>query len=163
MSNGESENWEFNNDNFQRNQPDLLCLVSRKKGGENTDDKLGVVDMGNLIQEIAAIKRHQLTISSDLKTIQRDNQVLWTESMAVRDRYQRQQETIDKILRFLASVFSNKKKPVAANKKRRLLLGETKPKPETIDSDGDEIDQPQVDQGVYSSAIRASFLHAELF
>ncbi|KAI8920069.1 hypothetical protein DFJ77DRAFT_427306, partial [Powellomyces hirtus] len=113
-SDGEPEMWEFSNPNFQRNQPDLLCLVSRKKGRDGGEDKdnnnqqhqnQATMDVNYIIQEIAAIKRHQLTISSDLKSIQRENQVLWSESVAVRDRYQRQQETIDKILRFLASIF----------------------------------------------------------
>ncbi|KAI8823993.1 uncharacterized protein EV422DRAFT_492960 [Fimicolochytrium jonesii] len=115
------ETWEFSNPHFQRGQPDLLCLVSRKKGREGTEDKEGVMDMNYIIQEIAAIKRHQLTISADLSKIQRENQILWSESTTVRERYQRQQETIEKILRFLASVFSPKKRPLP-NKKRRLLL-----------------------------------------
>ncbi|RKO84954.1 hypothetical protein BDK51DRAFT_2069, partial [Blyttiomyces helicus] len=140
---GEPEKWEFMNDNFQRSQPDLLCLMTRKKGrdatGNGTDHAVtdsstalgpalpgvGVasgaaaltttpslgsslhpsVDLTHLIEEVAAIKRHQLTISADLKNIQKENRVLWEESTAVRQRYQRQQETIDKILRFLASVF----------------------------------------------------------
>ncbi|KAI9358589.1 hypothetical protein DFJ73DRAFT_616553, partial [Zopfochytrium polystomum] len=100
----EPENWEFANPHFQRNQPDLLCLVTRKKG-TITDREEGQVDTAALLQEIAAIKRHQLTISADMKSIQRENQVLWTESMAIREQHQRQQQTIDKILRFLATVF----------------------------------------------------------
>ncbi|KAJ3299930.1 stress-responsive transcription factor hsf1 [Borealophlyctis nickersoniae] len=148
ISDGEPELWEFRNENFQRNQPDLLVLVSRKKGKEASEDKeAGVVDMNNLIQEIAAVKRHQLTISADLKTIQRDNQVLWTESMNIRERYQRQQETIDKILRFLASVFSTKKKPLM-NKKRRLLLGEKKtPEEEEADDEEEDVDHDFIMEG----------------
>ncbi|KAJ3039369.1 stress-responsive transcription factor hsf1 [Rhizophlyctis rosea] len=142
-SDGEPEIWEFQNDNFQRGQPDLLVLVSRKKGRDQLDEKeTGVVDLNNLIQEIAAIKRHQLTISADLKNIQRDNQVLWTESMAIRDRYQRQQDTIDKILRFLASVFSNKKKPLM-NKRRKLLLGQKLPVGEEMSSEVEDEDDDE--------------------
>ncbi|KAJ3081354.1 stress-responsive transcription factor hsf1 [Quaeritorhiza haematococci] len=126
---GDAEIWEFANQHFQRNQPDLLCLVTRKKSREG-DDKDGALDFNNIIQEIAAIKRHQLTISSDLKNIQRENQILWTESITIRDRYQRQQETIDKILRFLASVFSSKKKKIG-NKRQRLMIEEG------FDSDSD--------------------------
>ncbi|KAJ3038871.1 stress-responsive transcription factor hsf1, partial [Rhizophlyctis rosea] len=138
QSDGEPERWEFQNDNFQRDQPNLLLLVSRKKGRDQVEDKeLGVVDMNNLIQEVAAIKRHQLTISADLKNIQRENQAMWSESLTIRDRYQRQQETIDKILRFLASVFSNKKKPLM-NKRRKLLLGQKLPIAEDEVSDDEE-------------------------
>ncbi|KAJ3195405.1 stress-responsive transcription factor hsf1 [Irineochytrium annulatum] len=126
-SDGLPEMWEFANPHFQRNQPDLLCLVSRKKGREGEgekDNSGGVIDVNGFLHEISAIKRHQLAISTDLKAIQRENQVLWSESMALRERYQRQQDTIDKIVRFLASVFSSKKaaKPAIHTKKRRLLL-----------------------------------------
>ncbi|KAJ3159808.1 stress-responsive transcription factor hsf1 [Geranomyces michiganensis] len=154
QTDGLPEMWEFANPNFQRDQPDLLCLVSRKRKGEQEEkdgsatsaagaalaaanstnlqqqknqqqqqqqQQQAALDVGFIISEIAAIKRHQLSISSDLKSIQRENQVLWTESVAVRERHQRQQETIDKILRFLSSIFSQKQKPLM-NKRRRLLL-----------------------------------------
>ncbi|KAJ3060715.1 stress-responsive transcription factor hsf1, partial [Podochytrium sp. JEL0797] len=52
--------------------------------------------------------RHQITISSDLSTIQRDNQSLWNEMIVMREQYRRQQDTIDKIVRFLASVFESR-------------------------------------------------------
>ncbi|KAJ3333447.1 stress-responsive transcription factor hsf1 [Blyttiomyces sp. JEL0837] len=126
LSDGEPEMWEFANPHFQRNQPDLLCLVTRKKGTPMEREE-GQIDLNSILQEIAAIKRHQLTISSDFKSIQRENQVLWNESIAIREQYSRQQETIDKILRFLASIFSGRKKPVMGQpqprpKKRKLLL-----------------------------------------
>jgi hypothetical protein len=119
----DTEHWEFCNANFQRNQPDLLCLVTRKKGGRIEEDKDGV-DINNIINDMAAIKRHQMTISADLNKIQQDNQLLWQESLVIRQRYQRQQETIDKILRFLASVFATKKKSIVPQKRPLLLEDE---------------------------------------
>jgi len=117
------ENWEFSNPYFRRGQPDLLCYVSRKKGRES-DEKDGI-DFGYLIQELAAIKRHQLTISSDLKTMQNENHALWQETMAIRQKNQAQQEMINKILKFLASVFQSKQRVEGPSpKKRRLLLGD---------------------------------------
>ncbi|KAJ1543726.1 stress-responsive transcription factor hsf1 [Nowakowskiella sp. JEL0078] len=81
------------------------------------------LELQMILQEVALIKRNQMTITTDLKNIQRENQQLWAESLEVRDRYQRQQSTIDKILRFLASVFSPKEKRIVP-KKRRLLIEE---------------------------------------
>ncbi|CAG8637861.1 8988_t:CDS:2, partial [Ambispora gerdemannii] len=81
------------------------------------------IDLNQIMNEITSIKKHQMTISSDLKNIQRDNQVLWQETISARERHRRQQETIDKILRFLASVFSAEKKRAIVPRKRRLLLG----------------------------------------
>ncbi|KAI8594611.1 HSF-type DNA-binding-domain-containing protein, partial [Dissophora ornata] len=106
MPDADSEQWEFSNQHFQRNQPDLLYLVSRKKASSGSEDKDALtMDLGHILQEVTAIKRHQVAISTDLKNIERDHQSLWQESIAARERHQRQQETIDKILRFLASVF----------------------------------------------------------
>ncbi|OUM61500.1 hypothetical protein PIROE2DRAFT_27846, partial [Piromyces sp. E2] len=102
-SDSDTELWEFANQHFQRNQPDLLCLVNRKKGRDNEDKEM--FDINNLIAEITAVKRHQFTISADLKKIQGDNQLLWNETLSMREKYQRQQAIIDKIIRFLASFF----------------------------------------------------------
>ncbi|CAI2178370.1 6182_t:CDS:2 [Funneliformis geosporum] len=124
QSDGQSEQWEFSNTNFIRNQPDLLYYVTRKKGKDTENIKEpNEVDINHILNEIASVKKHQMTISADLKNIQRDNQILWQETMSARDRHRRQQETIDKILRFLASVFSADKKRAIVPKKRRLLLG----------------------------------------
>ncbi|ORY01709.1 hypothetical protein K493DRAFT_209285 [Basidiobolus meristosporus CBS 931.73] len=121
-----AEHWEFSNPHFLKNQPDLLCLVSRKRGREADDKEGGALDMNNVMNEITAIRKHQFTISTDLKNLQRENQQLWQETLASRERYNRQQETIDKILRFLASVFSSdKKSKEIIPRKRRLLLGNT--------------------------------------
>ncbi|KAJ1540180.1 stress-responsive transcription factor hsf1, partial [Cladochytrium tenue] len=127
LTDGENEMWEFANPHFQRNQPDLLCLVTRKKGLA-VDREDSEVDIASLLQEIAAVKRHQLAVSADLKTIQHENQVLWNESVTLREQHRRQQETIDKILRFLASVFTARAaQPVLRPnppplKKRKLLI-----------------------------------------
>ncbi|KAI8384824.1 uncharacterized protein BYT42DRAFT_612494 [Radiomyces spectabilis] len=117
-----SERWEFSNPNFQRNQPDLMLLVTRKKGRDPDEKETGNLDLQHILDELQAIKKHQMNISSQLQTIQQDNTQLWQETMAARERHQRHQETIDKILRFLASVFSNEKS-VSIPKKRRYLLG----------------------------------------
>ncbi|KAF9187480.1 stress-responsive transcription factor hsf1 [Haplosporangium sp. Z 767] len=126
MPDADSEQWEFSNPHFQRNQPDLLYLVSRKKASTGNEDKDALtMDLTHILQEVTAIKRHQIAISTDLKNIERDHQALWQESVAARERHQRQQETIDKILRFLASVFSGeKKRAIVPNKKPRLTITE---------------------------------------
>lgn len=124
QSDGQSEQWEFSNTNFLKNQPDLLYFVTRKKGKDTENIKEpSEIDINHILNEIASIRKHQMTISADLKNIQRDNQVLWQETMSARDRHRRQQETIDKILRFLASVFSAEKKRAIVPRKRRLLIG----------------------------------------
>lgn len=125
-ANGESERWEFNNPHFQRNQPDLLLLVTRKKGRDPEEKETGAVDLHHIMDEIAAIKKHQMSISNELKNVQSDNQILWQENMATKERHNRHQETIDKILRFLASVFSSDKNKHVIPRKRQFLLEDGK-------------------------------------
>ncbi|EKM74134.1 hypothetical protein AGABI1DRAFT_109976 [Agaricus bisporus var. burnettii JB137-S8] len=63
--------------------------------------------MHSILQGIAAIKRHQTTISSELTELKQNNQLLYSESLVARNKLQKQQELIDRILKFLAGVFGN--------------------------------------------------------
>ena len=74
-----------------------------------------------MVEELQTIKAHQVMISSSLKEMQRDNQLLWAEMIASRQRHQRQQQTTFKILQFLASVFRNEKGNLRASQSRLLL------------------------------------------
>jgi len=141
LPDADTEQWEFSNPHFQRNQPDLLYLVSRKKATAGNEDKDALtMDLNHILQEVSAIKRHQVAISSDLKNIERDHQSLWQESLAARERHQRQQETIDKILRFLASVFSGEKK--------RAIVPSKKPRLTITDGDNDDEASSSLDDGM---------------
>ncbi|KAF8734084.1 heat shock factor, partial [Rhizoctonia solani] len=125
----ETELWQFQNPHFQRGQPDLLCLITRKKTGGNAEGSVNVddtqhsnhaigpttsanqssgpLDMTVLTSSLSAIKKHQTSLSAELKSLQESNQHLWNEALAARDRHKKHQDTINKILKFLASVFGN--------------------------------------------------------
>ncbi|KAJ7632400.1 transcription factor Hsf1 [Roridomyces roridus] len=113
-----SEHWNFVHPNFRRDQPDLLCLIQRKKSTTAADDDTvdpattapvagQVLDIPCLFHGIAAIKRHQTTISAELSDLKRSNELLWQESQAARARHQKQQDTINRIVKFLAGVFGH--------------------------------------------------------
>ncbi|PWN54064.1 hypothetical protein IE53DRAFT_372711 [Violaceomyces palustris] len=87
----ENELWEFTNPNFHRDKPELLA----KSGG---------LQLSSVLSAIHAIKNAQSSISADLRHLQNSNQGLWQEAIESRQRSKRQQETINKILRFLAGV-----------------------------------------------------------
>ncbi|KAL5511603.1 CTA8 [Sanghuangporus vaninii] len=126
-SESETEIWNFEHPNFRKGQPDLLCLITRKKQAQerpSEDISLGekdgttpglvggfnpgsLVDINSIINGIAAIKRHQATISADLNDLKASNQHLWQEALEARERHQKQQDTINRILKFLAGVFGN--------------------------------------------------------
>ncbi|KAH8117395.1 hypothetical protein DFH11DRAFT_1007948 [Phellopilus nigrolimitatus] len=123
----ETEIWNFEHQNFHRNQPDLLCLITRKKQAPERQvdeaqlgDKDGahgcsttglsagsLVDINSIVNGIGAIKRHQATISADLNDLKSSNQHLWQEALDARERHKKQQDTINRILKFLAGVFGN--------------------------------------------------------
>ncbi|KAG0170800.1 stress-responsive transcription factor hsf1 [Apophysomyces sp. BC1034] len=151
-----SERWEFSNPHFKRNQPDLLLLVTRKKGRDTDDKDPTNIDFHHILNEIAAIKKHQRSISSDLKNVQSDNQVLWQENLQSRERHQRHQDTIDKILRFLASVFSSDKKRVVIPRKRRLMIGDTNADHITDLLEDDDEDQEEHEEGRPAKVARKS-------
>ena len=129
--NATNELWEFKSPFFVRGQPDLLLLIVRKRNepgvggaaGLTTEPKSAAeqqqqqqpstlpqqkssIDLSAVMAELQAIKAHQVSISSDLRMIQQDNMMLWRETIFNRERHQQHQATIDKILRFLASVYS---------------------------------------------------------
>ncbi|KAJ3257709.1 stress-responsive transcription factor hsf1 [Boothiomyces macroporosus] len=124
LSGSQSEIWEFSNENFKKDRPDLLEMVMRRKHvhEEPKDEK---VDIGSLVMEMSQIKRQQLNISNQLQKIQRENQAMWSQSLQLQQQYAKQKDTIDKILEFLAQVFSGKKLESADTKKRKLILEDT--------------------------------------
>ena len=162
-SDTETELWNFEHANFHRGQPDLLCLITRKKqAAGNQDDGMGgdketaaigstsgvnsgsLIDINAIVNGIAAIKKHQATISSDLNDLRKSNSSLWAEALAARERHLKHQDTINKILKFLASVFGNngtprKCSPVDSSplprKRQRLMIeaGKLPSKPEALE------------------------------
>ncbi|KAJ1928417.1 Heat shock transcription factor [Tieghemiomyces parasiticus] len=113
---------EFTNENFHRDRPDLLCFVVRKKHRADDDKHGQALDVQRVLQELSAIRNHQLAISEDLRTLQRNNTLLWEEAVASQTRHRRHQQTIDKILRFLASVYAGGQIPPELARKRPLLI-----------------------------------------
>ena len=125
-SDTDTEPWHFEHQHFHRGQPDLLCLIQRKKQPTHgINDDMGVdlnepgvpsvsnltagqlLDINSIMNGIAAIKRHQQTISADLNELKSSNQHLWQEALAARERHKKHQDTINRILKFLAGVFGN--------------------------------------------------------
>lgn len=134
-SDNEAQFWNFEHQNFHRGQPDLLCLIQRKKQAPQVDEhgqaqidmtphnnistsnrshspaisanlsSSQLLDINSIVSGIAAIKRHQTAISTDLNELKTSNAHLWQEAMASRERHQKHQDTINRILKFLAGVF----------------------------------------------------------
>ncbi|KAI6015600.1 hypothetical protein EDC04DRAFT_645236 [Pisolithus marmoratus] len=108
-SENETEFWNFEHPHFIRGKPDMLHLIQLN---DNAGDTVGLsqnqlVDINSIVNGIQAISRHQAAISTDLNELKASNQRLWQEALVSRERHKKHQDTINCIVRFLASVFGH--------------------------------------------------------
>jgi len=126
-SDADTEFWNFGHQHFHRCQPELLCLIQRKKQAIQLGDDAvieiresthaasapisapsgQVLDIQTIMNGITAIQRHQTTITAELNELKQSNQLLWQDALDARAKHQKQQDTINRIVRFLAGVFGN--------------------------------------------------------
>ncbi|KAI9257616.1 HSF-type DNA-binding-domain-containing protein [Sporodiniella umbellata] len=105
ISEHEHQIWEFSHPHFQKQRSDLLVLVTRKKNKEKETESEPTLH--NLADDLLLAKENQTHIQSQLISLHQDNEILWQETLASRDKHQGHQEAIEKILLFLTSVFPN--------------------------------------------------------
>ena len=128
----DDEIWQFQEPHFRRGRLDLLKLITRKKGasgiiakahepndnaiefindgetgGQPSASSAGPVALHTLADQLAVIKRNQSNILNDLNKLQVSNNRLWEETVASQTIQRKQQDTIDRIVKFLAGVFGN--------------------------------------------------------
>lgn len=126
----DDEIWQFQELNFRRGRLDLLKLITRKKGASGTVAKThdtndgaiefindsetggqsspaGPVALHTLADQLTVIKRNQNSLLNDLSKLQVSNTRLWEETVASQTIQRKQQDTIDRIVKFLAGVFGN--------------------------------------------------------
>ncbi|KAG2221919.1 hypothetical protein INT45_013255, partial [Circinella minor] len=87
--------------------PHSPLLHNQQQQQQEQKPNFSDADVQKMMDEMTAIKSHQTTISNELKQMQGDNQVLWQEILTARERNHQHQDTINKILRFLASVYTS--------------------------------------------------------
>lgn len=116
IAEAEHEIWEFSNPHFQRGRPDLLVLVTRKRNRDRDAIDSETVTLSTLAQDIDVLKKHQSNIDTELSDLHRDNEILWQETLNSREKYQRHQEAIEKILQFLTAIFANDNLAISASK-----------------------------------------------
>ncbi|KAG1722847.1 hypothetical protein EDD22DRAFT_740035, partial [Suillus occidentalis] len=146
-SDSDTEFWDFEHPHFLRGQPDVLCLIQRKAGcvgaavsGALTPGQL--MDMNSIVNGIQAIEKHQAAISADINDLNSSDQHLWQEALTARERHKKHQDTINRILKFLAGVFGHVDNPIrkddigggvvsdgegseiVARKPQRLMIGD---------------------------------------
>lgn len=106
---GQEEILQFKNPYFIKGREDLLDNIVRNKAGNQENESLDLsnINFQLIINELDQIKLNQMAIIEDMRRMRSDNQTLWNESFATRERHQKQAQTLDKIMKFLAAVYGN--------------------------------------------------------
>lgn len=106
---GPEEMLQFKNPYFIRGREDLLDKIIRNKAGSQESDaqENNNINFQLVINELDQIKLNQMAIIEDMRRMRSDNQTLWNESFSTRERHQKQAQTLDKIMKFLAAVYGN--------------------------------------------------------
>ncbi|KAK9245606.1 hypothetical protein V1506DRAFT_537818 [Lipomyces tetrasporus] len=135
MQSGE-ETWQFKSANFIRGREDLLDNIVRNRGSKGSDED-EEFDLHQILEEVELIRQSQQVIAEQLKQLKQDNELLWSESYQTRERHKNFSDTLEKILRFLASVYGNPSKILGSadgipgvesphpSKRPRLMLRDT--------------------------------------
>ncbi|CDO73628.1 hypothetical protein BN946_scf185014.g98 [Trametes cinnabarina] len=118
----DNETIQFAHPYFHRGQPDLLALIQRKRHPPShtqaeeaaagllqasQEGKLDgqAVDVRSIVDGISAIRRQQQAIAADLSALKQSNDALWKEAIEARQRHAKHEDTINRILKFLAGLF----------------------------------------------------------
>ncbi|KAI8880226.1 hypothetical protein K501DRAFT_335554 [Backusella circina FSU 941] len=123
IAENDHEIWEFSNPHFRQGRPDLLTLVTRKRNRDKDTVDTEDVSLSTLVTDLSLLKKHQATIGSDLHDLRRDNEILWQETLNAREKYQRHQDAIEKIIQFLTTIFSNEHPAISMNEPDALPKG----------------------------------------
>ncbi|ODV83418.1 hypothetical protein CANARDRAFT_30037 [[Candida] arabinofermentans NRRL YB-2248] len=99
------EIWQFENPNFIKGKESLLDNIVRNKSSKDGEDD--EIDINALVHELESMKQQQRMIAEDLRRVVQDNELLWKENFMARERHKAQSDTLDKILRFLATLYGN--------------------------------------------------------
>ena len=102
------------------------------------------VDVRSIVEGINAIRRQQQVIAADLTALKQSNDALWKEAIEARERHAKHEDTINRILKFLAGLFGRVLQGHDGRKTAppgRLLLGDGRGEPgEGTDYHGSDVD-----------------------
>ncbi|XP_071786086.1 heat shock factor protein-like isoform X1 [Asterias amurensis] len=113
----EKDDIEFQHPNFKRGKVGQLELIKRKVSARE-ESKLRIDNVHRILNDVQDMKGKQDNISGTLEGIQRENQVLWREVVHLRQRHEKQQKIVNRLIQFLITMV----KPVGLKRKQQLML-----------------------------------------
>eukprot|EP00124_Ichthyophonus_hoferi_P005455 Ihof_evm2s795 gene=Ihof_evmTU2s795 len=114
-----SQEWEFANPKFKRGQLALLSQVKRKAGSTDTTRPKGE-SLKRVLLDMQAIQSQQTVMQERLQNLDTDNKTIWVEMSKLKTRHHLQQQTINRILYFLTSIYAPDR--LVGKDKQRLML-----------------------------------------
>ncbi len=108
----EKDDIEFQHPNFKRGKIGQLELIKRKVSARE-ESKLRIDNVNRILNDVQDMKGKQDNISGTLEGIQRENQVLWREVVHLRQRHEKQQKIVNRLIQFLITMV----KPVGLKRK----------------------------------------------
>lgn len=156
----DEEIWQFQSPYFIRGREDLLDNIVRNKSSKGSDDE-GDSDLYSILKELESVKKNQQAIAADLLKLKKDNQVLWKENTQHNERHRKHSETLERILRFLASLYGNQSRLLSdvftqasiPKSQQRLLLQGTDSDSPADGADGTPTAEPPVGRSSRVSSI----------
>jgi hypothetical protein len=135
---GLPEVWEFTNEHFRRDDPKAMRFIVRKKGEAEKARSAARYqtppsppaqrtlsnspDLAIVRAEVQELARRQHLIKEELNRISASTEKLWECALETRLQYQKQEDKIEKMIKFLSEVFMKRAAEVP-NKVRGLLEG----------------------------------------
>jgi len=144
ITNGQSHNSNTHNSNGYANEP-VGSPSHSQFGGYYSAPQINEQEQNNgseymyIMEELAELKASHLNLAENLHTLSQENTALWETTMQQKHLVDRQQATVDKIMRFLASVFmtkDNKQNHLHSKRKKLFLTGN-----DQTDTEGDKSDE----------------------
>ncbi|KIY63316.1 hypothetical protein CYLTODRAFT_446681 [Cylindrobasidium torrendii FP15055 ss-10] len=121
---------------FQRGREDQLAYIERKKQAKDLPQDVELTspppsessgstpatafDPAAIVDAINSIRRTQTQITQELNELRQTDRIIWDEATRSHQRYEQQQETIGRIVKFLASLLNQ----IGANSGDGMNLGD---------------------------------------
>ncbi|XP_063970592.1 heat shock factor protein 1-like isoform X1 [Lytechinus pictus] len=109
---------EFQHPHFLKGEIKQLELIKRKVSGKD-ESKLKPNDVGKILSNVREMKGKQDDITSKLESIKVENAALWREVVGLRQKHDKQQKIVNRLIHFLITLVQPKPK-VGSTRKRPM-------------------------------------------
>ncbi|XP_030830940.1 heat shock factor protein 1 isoform X2 [Strongylocentrotus purpuratus] len=109
---------EFQHPHFLKGEIKHLEKIKRKVSGKD-DSKVKTNEVGKILNEVREVKGKQNDITAKLETIKEENTALWREVVGLRQKHDKQQKIVNRLIHFLITLVQPK--PKVGNTRKRPL------------------------------------------